>query len=279
MSLHIRIGGVPEHYNLPWRLAIEEGAFASLSAAPSSTVEWIDLPGGTGEIMEALATGRVDLATPLTEGAVTAIANGNPSELVSTWVDSPLDWGVFAAGGSSAETVADLEGNRFAISRYGSGSELMSLVMADEYGWTLTETSFVVVGGLEGAIEALPAGDAEIFMWDKTMTQPHVDSGVFKLVGGYPTPWPGFAVAQSAVFAQDHGDLALELTQIASRTAADFKDRSDADQLIMDRYGLDHPEVSDFLSTVRWTSPDVGLDQEMVARVQAKMKHVGRINS
>jgi len=60
----IRIGGVPEHFNLPWRLAIEEGAFTTLGL----NVEWIDFPGGTGAIMKALDAGEVDIATPLTEG-------------------------------------------------------------------------------------------------------------------------------------------------------------------------------------------------------------------
>lgn len=279
MSLHVRIGGVPEHYNLPWNLAIEDERFAGLLGEGELTTEWIDLPGGTGEIMEALKTGRVDLATPLTEGVVTAIANGNPSELVSGWVDSPLDWGVFAAGSSPAETVTDLEGQRFAISRFGSGSELMSRVMSNEYGWTLSDDSFVVVGGLDGAIEALPAGNAEIFLWDRTMTQPHVEAGVFKIVGNYPTPWPGFTVAQSTAFAHAHSGLALELGRIAAATAAEFAERDDAAAIIMARFGLKLPEVTEWLSTIEWAAPDAELDLDMIANVRATMQKLGRINT
>jgi len=40
----IRIGGVPEHFNLPWHLAIEKGEFKKLDI----DVSWTDFKGGTG---------------------------------------------------------------------------------------------------------------------------------------------------------------------------------------------------------------------------------------
>lgn len=278
MSMNVRVGGVPEHFNLPWHLAIEAGDFAQREGE-AVTVEWIDLPGGTGEIMEALATGRIDMATPLTEGVVTAIANGNPSELVSIWVDSPLNWGVFAAAQSDAKTVADLEGTRFAISRYGSGSELMSLVMADELGWALSEDSFVVVGGLDGALEALPAGAAEIFMWEKAMTQPHVEAGIFSLVGEYPTPWPGFVVAQTTSFAEANPGLGRQIVDIAAATAQRLAANPDAVDLITERYELSRPEVSEWFEAVQWTAPGTALDDAVIERVRATMIKLGRIET
>ena len=196
----IRIGGVPEHFNLPWLVAIEESLFADAGY----DVEWIDFPGGTGAIMKALEAGEVDLATPLTEGAVTAIANGNPSRFASVWVESPLLWGIHVAGSADGTTVTDLEGQRFAISRFGSGSDLMARVLAEDHGWEITDDNFVVVGGLDGALDALPAGNAEIFLWNKTMTQPHVTDDTFARAGVLPTPWPSFAVVASTAFLDTH---------------------------------------------------------------------------
>lgn len=60
----IRVGGVPEHFNLPWHLAIDENAFDDLGI----DVEWVDFPGGTGAIMAALADGDIDMATPAHRG-------------------------------------------------------------------------------------------------------------------------------------------------------------------------------------------------------------------
>ena len=275
MNSTIRIGGVPEHFNLPWLLAIEEGLFADAGY----DVEWIDFPGGTGAIMKALAEGELDLATPLTEGAVTAIANGNPSRFVSVWVDSPLLWGIHVAGSAEGATVADLAGQRFAISRFGSGSDLMARVLADEQGWELTDDNFVVVGGLDGALEALPAGEAEIFLWNKSMTQPHVTDGTFARAGVLPTPWPSFAIVTSGSFLDANPGAAAPISVIArERAAALAADDSLASQVV-DRYGLALDSASEWVDQVTWTSPKTTIDNDMLTDVAQRMHRLGRIDA
>ena len=39
----IKIAGVPEHFNLPWHLAIEDGDFE----ASDINLRWTDVPEGT----------------------------------------------------------------------------------------------------------------------------------------------------------------------------------------------------------------------------------------
>ncbi len=269
----VRVGGVPEHFNLPWHLAIDEDAFDDLGV----TVEWIDFPGGTGAIMKALEAGEIDMATPLTEGAITAIANGNPSELVSIWVSSPLLWGVHAAGTAAAETIDEVEGGRFAISRFGSGSDLMSRVLADEKGWTLTDDRFVPVGNLDGALAALPAGDAEVFLWNMSMTQPHVDDGTFKRVGIFPTPWPSFAVAATAAFSAAQPGLAAAISEVARGRAESLELDASLAQFVVDRYGLEFEGALEWVRQVDWTPADEPIDPSMVEAVTDRMKALGRI--
>lgn len=274
MTTTVRVGGVPEHFNLPWRLSIEEQLFDVLD----TRVEWTDFPGGTGAIMKALEADEIDMATPLTEGAITAIAKGNPSQLVRLWVDSPLLWGVYAAASSSAETIADLEGQRFAISRPGSGSELMSMVLAQDFGWTIDDDSFVVVGDLGGAIEALPAGRAGIFLWNKSMTQPHVDNGTFKRVGVFGTPWPSFAVAVTNTMSARHPGLAESITDIAAGRAAGFTIDDSAPILVAERYGLGFDGAADWLEQVRFTPSGTPIDQAVLDGVAERMRSIGRID-
>jgi len=50
-KLELRIGGVPEHFNLPWRLAIESGALNDMGLS----CEWQDFPSGTGSMVNAFA--------------------------------------------------------------------------------------------------------------------------------------------------------------------------------------------------------------------------------
>jgi ABC-type nitrate/sulfonate/bicarbonate transport system substrate-binding protein len=272
--MHLRIGGVPEHFNLPWLLAIEEGAFHQLGIE----LEWVDMPAGTGAIMSALANGELDLATPLTEGAITAIANGNPTRLVRTWVDSPLIWAIHVAGDSTATSVDDLEGKRFAISRFGSGSELMSRVLADDRNWELDDNSWVLVETLEGALQALPAGDAEIFLWNMSMTQPHVDDGTFRRIDTLPTPWPSFAVAATTKLLEADSALVDIVAETAIHRATALAVDSSANLLVADRYGLRLPVVDAWLAEIRWGLPGDPIDPTMIEDVAARMHSLGRID-
>ena len=131
----IRIGGVPEHFNLPWRLAIESG---DLAAATGVQWVWSDVDRGTGALMKQLDSKELDIAVCLPEGAIAHIAKGldadakkaaqgassvtgpnkqgsaivsNVPRLVGTHVSSALTWGVHVAGPKGA--AAD-QGAKFA---------------------------------------------------------------------------------------------------------------------------------------------------------------------
>ena len=84
------VAGVPEHFNLPWHLAIESGALAEQGIE----LEYRDVPGGTGAMMRGLRDGEFDIAIVLAEGGVADILQGNPSRIVKTYVESPLIWGI-----------------------------------------------------------------------------------------------------------------------------------------------------------------------------------------
>ena len=185
----VRLGGVPEHFNLPWHLAIDSPALADLE------VEWTDQLGGTGQMLAGLADGSLDLVSILTEGTVSAIARGLDAVIIQVYVASPLQWGIFVPAASELQAVDQLEGHPIAISRFTSGSHLMAFVLSNNHGWKIDEDQFVVTGGLEGARKSFAAGESKVFLWDQFMTRPFVDSGEFRQLGVLPTPWPSFVFA------------------------------------------------------------------------------------
>src|SRR5690606_14249166 len=87
-----------------------------------------------------------------------------------------------------------------AISRYGSGSQLMAIVHALHMNWDINSLEFVVVNTLEGTIEALTNNEADYFMWDRFMTQPIVDQNIFRRIGICPTSWPFCIIAARKKF-------------------------------------------------------------------------------
>ena len=111
--LRLKIGGVPEHFNLPWRMAIEEGKFKD----EQIQLHWSDMGGGTGQMIRGLETEALDVAILLTEGGTRAILKGLDAKIIQVFVNTPLHWGIHVPYKSNINEVADLEGKTFAISR------------------------------------------------------------------------------------------------------------------------------------------------------------------
>ena len=121
-----KIGGVPEHFNLPWRLAIEEGRLNHLDV----DMHWSDMTGGTGQMIKGLQAGTIDIAVLLTEGITKAILEGLDAKILTVYVKSPLRWGIHVPFKSDLQNPDDIRNKNFAISREGSGSHLMAYVNA-----------------------------------------------------------------------------------------------------------------------------------------------------
>ena len=68
----IRIGGVPEHFNLPIHLVKEQGKFKEQGI----NLEWTTFRGGTGQMTKALRNETVDVCVVLTEGVIKDLIKG-----------------------------------------------------------------------------------------------------------------------------------------------------------------------------------------------------------
>jgi ABC-type nitrate/sulfonate/bicarbonate transport system substrate-binding protein len=217
---------------------------------------------------DALDSGRLDVAMLLTEGAVAAVANGAAFRIVSVYTETPLIWGVHVPASSLFETIDDVRGGTFAISRYGSGSHLMAFALCQQRGWPFGDLRFAVVGDLEGAVSAFERGEAEVFLWEKFMTKPLVDAGRFRRVGEFEAPWPAFVVAASHAAAETRrGEIDATLAQVF---AAAERCRTDpgAAREISARFGLVPDDAAAWLGRTRWAS-EVRRDAAAFARAAA----------
>ena len=239
---------MPEHFNLPWRLAIDNNAFSETGAA----VDYSDYPAGTGELTRALRDNELDVALVLTEGAIADIIQHDKNRLVKIYVDSPLIWGIHVSAASDIKNVAAIRGRRIAISRYGSGSHLIAIVDASERRWPTEAMEFVVVDSLEGARKALATGKADVFLWERHMTQSLVDSGEFRRVGQREVPWPAFAVSVRRQILGSRSAQVRAVLDIVTRYARNLKRRKTAPTLIADTYGIRLADAERWLAGVRW---------------------------
>ena len=258
----VKIAGVPEHFNLPWLMAIEEGAFENRGI----NLVWKDVPEGTGKMSELLATEQTDLAIVLTEGIVKSIIEGNTVKIVQEYIGTPLQWGIHVATDSKFQNVEELQNATLAISRYGSGSHLMSFVNAKSNGWDTSSLNFQVVNTLDGAIEALKLGKADYFMWEHFTTKPIVDSGIFRRIADCPTPWPCFVVAATESFLKNHKGTLRHILEVINTYSTEFKHIPHIDQTIANKYEQRIEDVREWLSMTQWSQSQ--LSTETIAMVQ-----------
>ncbi|QAA80947.1 ABC transporter substrate-binding protein [Aequorivita sp. H23M31] len=262
----ILIGGVPEHFNLPWYIGLKDKKFQEKDI----NLRWKDFPGGTGEMAQALRDKEIDMAVILTEGIVRDIINGNPSSIVQVFVESPLLWGIHVAADSQYQSIPDLKGTAAAISRYGSGSHLMAFVNAENHDWNLQEDLlFKEIKDLEGALEGLPKGIGDYFMWEKFMTKPYVDDGTFRLIGESPTPWPSFVVVARNEVIKENEETIKTILEVINEITRNFKNIPGIAELIAKRYGQELPDVREWLELTHWSQRP--MKEEVLEKVQDEL--------
>jgi len=271
--LDLKIGGVPEHFNYPWYLALKNKEFTKRKI----NLRWQDFHGGTGEMCEALREGNIDIAIVLTEGIIKDIINGNPSKILQTYVKSPLIWGIHVAKTSNYKTISDLENKTVAISRYGSGSHLMALVNAQNQKWNMENLKFEVVNSLNGGIKALSNEKADYFMWEHFTTKPYVDSGLLNRVGDCPTPWPCFVIAARDEIIHKNPQALNTILEIINNQTSNFKQIKGLDKILAKRYNQKQADILEWLKITEWNSK-VGISEDLLSQIQNKMLLFGVIN-
>lgn len=262
----LKIGGVPEHFNLPWYLTLRDKSYHENSI----NLRWHDYFGGTGQMCKALRNKEIDMAVILTEGIIRDIINGNDCKIVQVYTKTPLIWGIHVAQNSSYKTIDDLKGKKAAISRYGSGSHLMAYVNAQNNNWnTTTDLDFEVIKNLDGAVLGLPNGIGDYFMWEKFTTKPFVDDGTFRVVDHCPTPWPCFVIAVRNELLENDPETIKSVLATINETTAKFKDIPSIETMISNRYNQKLEDVKEWLELTEWSQDNIS--QQTINNIQDKL--------
>ncbi len=269
----VKIIGVPEHFNLPWHMAIEEGAFLERGI----DLQWENIPEGTGRMCQMLKNEETDLSIILTEGLVKSITEGNPSKIVQEYISSSLLWGIHVSQKSSYKRVDELKDTKVAISRFGSGSHLMAYVHAQNQEWDTNALQFEIINNLDGAIEALTSEQADYFMWEHFTTKPLVDNGTFRRLGDCPTPWPCFVIAATNNFIENNESVLKHILDIINLYTSEFKSIPSIDKTLANRYGQQLEDIKDWLSLTQWSQSEISI--KTVEKVQGTLASLKLINT
>lgn len=245
----IKIAGVPEHFNTPWKYALDHDLFAKTGLQ----IEFLEYGNGTAAMCEDLSSQKIDMAIVLTEGVIKYQQIDPSIKIISQFVDTPLNWGIHIGKDSLIKSIDELQHARFAVSRLGSGSHLMACVLANNRGWNLKPEQFIVVGGIEALGQSILEKKADVFLWEVLTTKPFLDRYQLKLLATLPTPWPCFQIAVSGKFSQQV-ELINRICECIFSVNREFNANPTlAATAIKKFYHLPEADILSWLKTVKWT--------------------------
>ncbi|MCH8535092.1 MAG: substrate-binding domain-containing protein [Flavobacteriaceae bacterium] len=269
----IRIGGVPEHFNYPWKLGIKNNLFN----VEGIQLNWKDFHGGTGEMSQALEENQIDVAIMLTEGSIKQIADQKPFKILQKYVETPLFWGIYVNAQSNKNSIEDLKNDKVGISRYGSGSHLMAYINAKNQDWNYEDLQFIVASNLEGLQNSLANHTSDYFMWEHFTTKPLVDQGELKHIQDVPTPWPCFVIVTSSKFHDKNKTLLNNLLKVINQITSTIKMKESLALEIATSYNQQVEDVKKWLAQTEWSQNQ--LKESEFKRVNNELVNLNLIDS
>jgi ABC-type nitrate/sulfonate/bicarbonate transport system substrate-binding protein len=118
-------------------------------------------------------------------------------------------------------------------------------------------------------VEALTQGQADYFMWERFMTKPLVDKGIFRKVADCPTPWPCFVIAVRNEFLEQHRQTVALLLEIINNTTLEFKEIPSIDRTLASKYNQQLEDIQAWLSLTKWAQKP--LEEKVLNKIQNQL--------
>ncbi|ORX93128.1 hypothetical protein BCR34DRAFT_500125 [Clohesyomyces aquaticus] len=288
----LRIGFVPEHFSTPLEFAKKHYDLRS---------PLLPFPSGTGAMVTALQTNEIDIAIGLTEGWISALGKAQSAsrdagfKIVGTYVETPLCWAISTGSNrSESNSVADLRGKKVGVSRIGSGSYVMSFVLADQQGWlgpNSEDSPFPVevLNTFKSLREGVSDGTADFFMWEHFTSKRYYDNGEIKRIGEIYTPWSSWKIVAANVLLHPHNwasgpnasrppfkeELEDVLRKINKGVKHFEENQEEAIRYISTKLDYSEEDAREWLKTVRFAHDVRGVDRSVVEKTVKVLQKAG----
>lgn len=274
---------VIEHFSTPLEFAKK---YYGLDA------QLLPYPSGTGHMVTALQAGDIDVGVGLTEGWVAAMGKAQAAEqdagfkVVGTYVETPLCWAISAgAEQQNLKAIPDLKGKNVGVSRIGSGSYVMSFVLADQQGWLDTTTDnppfpVKVLDTFANLRNGVNDGTADFFMWEHFTSKRYYDNGQIKRIGEIYTPWSSWKiVATNELIQPDRSGINDKLEGILAKINDGIKhfekNQEEAVQYISTELDYSEEDAREWLGTVRFSQDVRGVDDKVIPKTVSILQKAG----
>ena len=283
---------VTEHFSTPLEFAKKHYGLDS---------KLLPYPSGTGHMVTALQAGEIDVGVGLTEGWIAALGKSQAAKqdagfrVVGTYVETPLCWAISTGARRQELTgVQDLKGKKVGVSRIGSGSYVMSFVLADQHGW-LDSTSdsppfpIEVLNTFSNLRDSVNDSTADFFMWEHFTSKRYYDNGEIKRIGEIYTPWSSWKIVAvndllhpanwSSTSNASKPAIKEELEEALEKINKGVKhfedNQEEAVQYISSKLDYSEEDAREWLKTVRFAKDVRGVDREVVDKTVGILQKAG----
>jgi ABC-type nitrate/sulfonate/bicarbonate transport system substrate-binding protein len=118
-------------------------------------------------------------------------------------------------------------------------------------------------------VEALTNGSADYFMWERFMTKPLVDKGIFRKIADCPTPWPCFVIAVRDEVLESQPDSVAKILEIINATTEEFKEIPSIDRTLAENFHQKIEDIQEWLSLTEWSQKP--LSEKVLNNVQNQL--------
>jgi sulfonate transport system substrate-binding protein len=192
--MNIRIACVPEHFSVPFYIYREEFIENGFD------FEVVSAPFGTGDMLKKLHNHEVELGVTLLEGTILksihGVLNSSAENVIidGVYTTSKLCWSIAVNPKATFGSIKNLHGKRVGVSRLGSGSHIMSIVLSHQEQFQIEQV--VECGGIDGLINAIHEDKIDFFLWEVITTKPYYDAQKIKMLDTIIAPWPAFVFSK-----------------------------------------------------------------------------------
>lgn len=251
-------------------------------------------------MVTALQAGEIDIGVGLTEGWIAALGKAQAAKsdagfkVVGTYVETPLCWAISTGAKRELNGISDLKGKKVGVSRIGSGSYVMSFVLADQQGWLDTSSDsppfpVEVLNTFSNLRDGVNNSTADFFMWEHFTSKKYYDNGEIKRIGEIYTPWSSWKIVAvndllhptnwSATPNASKPELKEELEDVLAKINKGVKhfeaNQAEAVQYISTKLDYSEEDAKEWLKTVRFASDVRGVDMEVVNKTVSILQKAG----
>lgn len=167
--------------------------------------------------------------------------------------------------------------NKVGVSRIGSGSYVMSFVLADQQGW-LSSTApfeFFPLQTFAALRNGVNDGTADFFMWEHFTSKRYYDSGEIRRIGEIYTPWPSWQIVASTSLPT--GDSCVEeLFQKLDQGIRYFEgNKEESVKYISTNLDYSVEDAREWLKTVKFAKGTRGVDTQVVEKTVGVLRKAG----